>query len=322
MTHRSKRDSDFRQLEATILLADLRGFTGMSAGHGAVQMIEALNEHLTEMSRIVVRNHGRVDKFMGDAIMAVFGAPSPSDDDASNAVRCAVEMQARMVAMNADHLARGLPEMFIGIGVHTGEVTAGVLGSESHREYAVIGRTVNLAARIEAFSLRGQILISEATFARARGSVATAAPMDVFVKGEPVPVRVREVRGIPSLGLEVPGQDVRRSPRVAVQMPVRYELLQNKIVMPGHRQGTALDIGYRGMQVALDGDVDEHAEVKLDFDLSIIDSRASDIYGKAVRTIRRDGRLVTGIEFTSLSPESEGHVRRFVQLLLQGSEER
>ena len=149
----------FLSRKVTVLLADLRGFSAITAGHPPGVVIELLNPWLIRMSEIIACHQGTIDKFMGDSIMVLFGAPVGRQNDVRRALACAVEMQIAMVALNLEQTRKGLPELFMGIGINTGKVLAGMLGSEQYSEYTVIGEEVNLAARIEAFSLRGQVLI-------------------------------------------------------------------------------------------------------------------------------------------------------------------
>src|SRR5262245_34199836 len=153
----------FSAREVSVLLTDLRGFTAISEAHTATVLLEILNRYLVRMSEIAVAHGGTIDKFMGDAIMVLFGAPFEHDDDVKRAVTCAVDMQIELYEINKRLRAEGLPELNMGIGINTGGVMAGLLGSDLYAEYTVIGDEVNLASRIEAYSLRGQILISEAT---------------------------------------------------------------------------------------------------------------------------------------------------------------
>jgi adenylate cyclase len=125
----------------------------------------------------------------------------------TKAVLTAVEMQIAMDEINRDNKQLGMPELFMGIGINTGVVMAGLLGSDLYSEYTVIGDEANLTSRIEAFSLRGQILVSQNTFERCRDFVKTSDPMQVHVKGKADPVSLREVLAIPSLNVEVPRQE-------------------------------------------------------------------------------------------------------------------
>lgn len=313
-------DKGFLTREVTILLADLRGFTSISANYPAGVVMDLLNRCLARMSEIIFRHHGTIDKFMGDSIMVLFGASGAHEDDVQRALACAVDMQLAMDELNQKHKGMGMPELYLGIGINTGNVMAGLIGSDLYSEYTVIGDNVNLASRIEAFSLRGQVLISPSTFGRCRDFVLTGDPVEVHVKGKANPVSLREVLGIPSLGKEVPRKEVRRSPRVDVRIPFTYQLIANGIVVPEPYQGTILDIGYYGVLAELDRELDIYSEVKLDLDLPLVGFNASDIYAKIVKAQKRAGGYLCGIEFTSVGIESKTNIQLFVQLLIQGIE--
>src|SRR5210317_1840786 len=142
----------------TILISDIRGFTAMSENYSPSSIIEQLNRYLTIMNEIIITQYGgTIDKFMGDSVMALFGAPESKSDDIERALNCAVDMQMAMDKINETNKAMGLPNLFMGIGINSGKVIAGKIGSELHSEYTVIGDEVNLASRISAYSMRGQI---------------------------------------------------------------------------------------------------------------------------------------------------------------------
>jgi adenylate cyclase len=305
--------------EVTVLLTDLRGFSVISEANPAHTVLEVLNRYLARMSEIAVHNGGTIDKFLGDGIMVVFGAPLSRADDARRAATCAVQMQIAMVEMNRAQQSIGLPPLFMGAGINTGHVMAGLLGSELHSEYTVIGNEVNLASRIEAFSLRGQVLISESTFNRCGDFVDTGPPMDVHVKGKLKPVQLREVVAIPPLGLQVPRQDVRNSPRVELRIPFRYQNVVDKIVMPPQRSGMVRDLGYHGILAEVEPGLEKHADILLGLDLSLIGTRADHIYAKVRSTRSEEGLSLASIEFTSISEQGAADIRHFVQLLIQGS---
>jgi len=147
----------------TVLFADIRGFTAIAERAKPEVIVALLNRYFSAMSEIILANGGTLDKYIGDGLMAIFGAPTATEDDANNAVGAAIQMQNRMVRLNAELAAEGLPEIAMGVGLHTGEATIGYIGSDKRSEYTAIGDTVNLASRLESNAGGGQIFISEAT---------------------------------------------------------------------------------------------------------------------------------------------------------------
>ncbi len=305
--------------EVTILLADLRGFTSISAAHPAGVVIGVLNRCLAAMSEVVFHHQGTIDKFMGDSIMVLFGAPQTRGDDVQRALSCAVQMQVAMARLNEAFRAEGQPELFLGIGINTGGVMAGNFGGEAYSEYTVIGNEVNLASRIEAFTLRGQVLISESTYARSDGFVETGPPMDVHVKGKDGQVTLRELLAIPSLGLVTPRQDPRRSRRVNATIACQVQRIENKIVVPTLIDALILDIGYHGVLLQSAEDLPMHTDLKLEFLLGLVDYRVTDVYAKVVKRVSDDGRMRYGLEFTAIKPEATQKIQLFVQLLVAGN---
>lgn len=313
-------DQGFKQLEVTMLFADLRGFTAISSEYPADIVIDMLNRFFATMSDVVMNHGGTVDKFMGDSIMATFGAPQSSGNDVQQAIVCAVQMQIAMDAINQTNLTMNLPSLYMGIGINTGVVMAGNLGSPRHQEYTVIGDSVNLASRIESFSLRGQILLGESTYHAARDFIKTGEPINIFAKGKPAPVEVREVLAIPSLQLQVPNRDMRRSQRVKVQLPFTFQTISNKIVSSEIHHGTIKDMGYHGIRALSTSPLKAFDDIKLGLDLTLIGYKAADIYAKVLRVSEHEGVYQAAIEFTSITVQNELNIRQFVQMLLQGCE--
>jgi adenylate cyclase len=171
---------------ATILFSDIRGFTAMTAGVPSHEVLAWLNRYLTAMAEVIKENRGFLNKFIGDGIMVVFGAPltEGAREDACRATRCAIEMLARMDKWNAN-LPAGQPEMKIGIGIHSGTVTAGNVGSPDRLEYSVIGEAVNLASRLEALTkdFKTPIVISPATWEFIRDEFTTVSLGEAQVRG-------------------------------------------------------------------------------------------------------------------------------------------
>lgn len=172
----------------TILFADIRGFTAFSEREKPENVVGLLNRYFTAMSEIIFAHGGTLDKYIGDGLMAIFGAPTATPDDAQNAVKTAAAMQSRIVVLNQQLEAEGFSRISVGIGLHTGEATVGYIGSEQRSEYTAIGDAVNLASRLESNARGGQILISEAT-ARASGNLfelTAQAPLKVKNRSQPV----------------------------------------------------------------------------------------------------------------------------------------
>ena len=168
----------------TVLFADIRGFTTFSEHQNPEKVVGLLNHYFSAMTEIIFAHGGTLDKYIGDELMALFGAPTATPDDASNAVKAAVAMQQRLIELNKELLAQGFWEVAVGMGLHTGEATVGYIGSERRSEYTAIGDTVNTASRLQNNAADGQILISEAT-ARAAGNIFP------LIKREPLTVKNR-----------------------------------------------------------------------------------------------------------------------------------
>jgi len=171
---------------ATILFSDIRGFTAMTAGVPSSEVLAWLNRYLTVMAEVVKANRGFLNKFIGDGIMVVFGAPltDGAQEDACRAAQCAIDMLERMDQWNAA-LTPGQPQMKIGIGIHSGTVTAGNVGSLDRMEYSVIGEAVNLASRLEALTkdFKTPIVISPATWEHIRHCFTTVSLGEAQVRG-------------------------------------------------------------------------------------------------------------------------------------------
>jgi adenylate cyclase len=174
----------------TVLFADIRGFTRISEHAPPEKIVQLLNRYFSAMTDIIFAHGGTLDKYLGDGLMALFGAPTVTPKDAANAVAAAVAMQRRMLSINDELREEGFPEIGIGIGLHTGEVTVGYIGSERRSEYTAIGDAVNTASRLESNAKAGEILVSEVTAktAHSRYQLAPRDPITVKNREQPVPL--------------------------------------------------------------------------------------------------------------------------------------
>lgn len=154
------------RMESTILCSDIRGFTAMSAGMHPKDVVAMLNDYFSELTPIIFKNDGTVDKYIGDSILAVFGSPEPDDDQCEKAVRAALEIQSKVKEVNQDRAKRKRPICQIGIGIHCGEVLHGFIGSPERMEFTVIGDAVNRASRFCDGAAADEVLISHAVYQR------------------------------------------------------------------------------------------------------------------------------------------------------------
>ncbi len=177
----------------TILFADIRGFTRISEHAQPEKIVSLLNRYFSAMTDIIFAHGGTLDKYLGDGLMALFGAPTATPDDASNALNAAVAMQRRLLGINRELREEGFAEIGVGMGLHTGEAIVGYIGSDRRSEYTAIGDTVNTSSRLESNALGGEILISDAT-AKAAHSRYKLKPRDpITVKNREQPVLLWEV---------------------------------------------------------------------------------------------------------------------------------
>jgi len=177
----------------TVLFADIRGFTRISEHAPPEKIVALLNKYFSAMTDIIFAHGGTLDKYLGDGLLALFGAPTTTPQDASNALNAAVAMQRRIIGLNQELRGDGVHEIGVGIGLHTGEATVGYIGSERRSEYTAIGDTVNTASRLESNSKGGEILISDATAKAARSRYALKPREPIAVKNRQQPIDLWEV---------------------------------------------------------------------------------------------------------------------------------
>lgn len=176
--------------KATVLFTDLRGFTKLTENIGAEAIVAILNDYFTRMVDIIFGNHGTLDKFIGDAIMAIWGLPIGDPNDALNAVKTAIQMQQDLFYFNIGQREKGRASLKMGAGINTGELVVGNMGSPKRMEYTVIGSTVNLASRVETQTAHNQILISEFSYEQVAGRVFGVQLPPAPLKGIQRPVTI------------------------------------------------------------------------------------------------------------------------------------
>lgn len=184
-----------KKMNLTVMFSDVRGFTTISEKLDPRELSDLLNSYLTPMTNLVFKNKGTLDKYMGDAIMAFWGAPVHFPDHAIHACRCALEMLEKLKILQAEYRSKGLPEIDIGIGLNSGEMSVGNMGSDTVRSYTVMGDAVNLGSRLEGINKTygTRIIISEFTYKEVKRNFVCREIDRVTVKGKKIPVRIYEL---------------------------------------------------------------------------------------------------------------------------------
>jgi adenylate cyclase len=182
----------------TVLFSDVRGFTAMSEKATPEEVVSQLNEYFSRMVRVLFEHRGTLDKFVGDMVMGLFGAPLDDAEHAEHAVQAALAMWRALDELNQNWAAAGRPQLDIGIGISTGDMVAGNIGSDMIMSYTVIGDAVNLGARLESLTkeYNARVIISETTRAELTGRYQIHPLGDVTVKGKSRPVAIFEVKPI------------------------------------------------------------------------------------------------------------------------------
>lgn len=284
----------------TMMMSDLRGFSTLSEQFPPEQVVEVLNIYLGRMADIIAQHHGTINEFIGDAIFVLFGAPVRRDDDATRAVACAIAMQQAMADVNAALAERDLPPLEMGIGINTGDVVVGNIGSEKRTKYAAVGHHVNLTSRIESYTVGGQILISASTRDAAGDALQLSRQLHVSVKGFSEPIPIFEVEGIGGpYDLQLPEQ-AEAFADLADPLAVRCTILDGKHLSNETHVGTFTHLAPSGARLRTTCPMELLANLKIALHPDGPDApSAGDLYAKVVG--RTDG--ATQIRFTAVPVE-------------------
>jgi len=297
----------------TILMSDLRGFTSLSESLGPEEVVRTLNGYLGAMAEVILRHQGLIDEFIGDAVLAIFGAPEPRPDDARRAVACALHMQLAVDALNAKNSVLGLPRIEMGVAVHTGEVVVGNIGSERRAKYGVVGAPVNHAGRIESFTVGGQILVSEVTLKETGADVEVGERFSIDAKGAREPVIVYDLLGIG--GEQKVSLPAKRELFVPLkhEMPVEYSLMAGKTVGAEVFNGGFLELSATGGVLRSDRGLRSLSDLKMKVRTGgKAEEVCGDLYAKVVGTRGEQGDLFR-VRFTSVPKDVEVCLRAILE---------
>lgn len=267
----------------TVLMSDLRGFTTLSESRDPEEMVQLLNRYLEEMSKIILKYDGIIDEILGDAILAVFGAPEAHSNDPERAVACAIEMQNRLTQMNHDIVASGYPALEMGIGINTGQVIVGNIGSDVRMKYGIVGDTVNRASRIESNSVGGQVLIGESTFEQAKGVIRATAPRHTMMKGLKKPLVFYSVQAIHSPDYQVSLEDrPAADDRVDISIPFTCWVIRDKKLNQVPITGETLAMDLKNIYARTSAPIPLYTDVKLKLNFCLEAHCFEEMYAKTV----------------------------------------
>jgi len=266
-------------------------------------VIKVINRYLECMMDTIVNYRGTVNEIEGDGILSFFGAPLAGSDDVERAVACAIAMQRKMEEFNQVQRRLNMPELMMGIGIDTGEVVVGNIGSEKRAKYTAMGSPVNTAYRIESSTVGGQVLVSASTFEKVRSILKIDRILKVPFKGLAKPVTLYEVKGIDgNYPLSMPKKKSDALIKLETPLAVSCFLLEGKTVSESSIQGHITDLGKSFAEVLLSEQVDIYSNLKILLDLQKAPG-AYEIYAKVVSLDKSDSlasRCKARLEFTYL----------------------
>jgi PAS domain S-box-containing protein len=292
----------------TMMMTDLRGFTSLSERLPADRVVKLLNRYLAAMVPIIKKYQGTIDEFIGDAIFVLFGAPVWREDDAERAVACGVAMQIAMEEVNAENRKEDLPEIEMGIGLHTGQVVVGNIGSPERMKYGVVGSSVNLTSRIQACTIGGQILASETTRQELGNKLKVGKQMEVRAKGVEHPVVLFEVLGVGGRHKLFLPEAVDVLVDLKEDLPLLYEVVESSQVGGVLSKGVLTRVSMKAAEARLESLVPALSNLKLHLVRSDGEQVPGTIYGKVLAPLPGSSTGVY-IRFTSISPETDAFLR-------------
>ncbi len=285
----------------TILVSDLRGFSAMSERVSPEKVVEIINLYLAEMTDIINNYKGTINDFMGDGIFVMFGAPVSFADNAQRAVTCAVAMQLAMDGINQKLAQMNLPPLEMGIGIHCGEVLAGSIGSKARAKYTVMGSNVNLAARIETYTVGGQILVSQETVDTVGEIIQLSGEMQVQPKGFTAPISIFEVGGIGGkYNLFLPDEKDSLT-SLTNKISVKYRISQGKHISEEQFAGYFVKLSLDSAELITKHSLKVFSNLQIQLSVENEQLNQQHIYGKVVKILDENQNF--RLRFTALPAE-------------------
>lgn len=302
-----------------LLMSDLRGFTALTTQYPVERLAPFLDLYFRRMTDIIVRNGGVIDKFMGDSIFALFADNSTTEPTTELALlSCAIDMQVAMDDVNESGVRLGLPSIYMGIGINVGDIVTCTLGAGIYQEQTVLGDPVNMVARMAAFALRGQVLMSEAVYTAVKHRIITGGSFNVMIKGRKGVMPVHELQTmLDPVRKSIPVRENRKSPRVDVMLPISYHEIIDQLMRPQPVMADIIDLSYGGMRILTPHHHDPLDEIKIVIPFGLgAGHSGGDVYAKVLScTAAGDAGYCLSTEFSYLEETTRRSIRSLVDHL-------
>lgn len=296
----------------TILMSDLRGFTSIGERYPAEDIVSIINIYMETMTEIILKHGGTIDEIIGDAILVIFGAPVHRDDDAKRAVACAIEMQLAMTEVNRKIIKKGYPEVAMGIGINTGQVVVGNIGSRKRTKYGVVGSHVNLTSRIESYTLGGQVFISNSTKEACGSALRIDDQLDVMPKGVKESMTIYQVGGIgEDYNLYLPEKSDIQLIELKQPLPIRFKVLEGKHASENSITGMIVRLSPAGAELTAPNGYPKLTNLRLEVLDYAGNEISKDLYGKVTKQTSETPSAFI-VEFTSIPQEVKAYLSQLI----------
>lgn len=303
--------------DVTLLMSDLRGFTALAERLDATEVVALLNHYLSVMVDLIHHDSGTIADIIGDAVLVVFGAPMMLPDAANRAVHCALQMQKAMRGVNEHNIRNGWPEIEMGIGLHTGNAVVGNIGSTKRSKYDVIGQAVNLTARIESFTIGGQVLVSPTLIRAADRGFVLGDEVRVHGKGMLKAIKCRELLGHEAFPELLIDEDVVNLTPLPHPLHCLLSVLTGKHLGLQSEPAALVSVSRNRAVIELDGNLKRRADIMIRLQIEA-GQESLEFYAKVIQSTDEPGRGYL-IHFTS-PPGTPAKLRRLARRPLEGGE--
>ncbi|MDH3357098.1 MAG: adenylate/guanylate cyclase domain-containing protein [Desulfobacteraceae bacterium] len=295
--------------EVTIMLSDLRGFTPIAEQLRPDQVIEVLNSYLSQMSKIIGQYKGTINEFIGDAILTFFGAPVKYGDSPARAVACALAMQLGMEEVNRKNNEKGLPPLYMGIGINTGDVIVGNIGSKERAKYGVVGHNINLTSRVEGATIGGQILITPSTYEKIKDLLIVRSVRSIRFKGVEENIDLYDVIGMKApYNLMLPDVTDERTP-LKTPISVTLNRMKDKKAVSEAIVAELTHFSSLWATLKVAEEIAPLQELRIDFIGEKTDGKVY-MYAKVANVTRQDDHYLHSVHISYLTPMVTQFIKR------------